>query len=685
MVPARAADPLGGRTLALSPVPLPLRVYRLVGRALAVPLLGWLWWRGRREPGYRQHLRHRLGFVPVEPESLGCIWIHAASVGEVQAAEPLLHALLQEWPLHAIVVSTQTPTGARALHAHWGDQLRHVYAPIDTPGAVARFLSRLQPRLLILVERELWPEWLHQCRSNAVPVALVNARLSERSARSYRRWSALMRPVWSQLTVAAADAASAARLRELGVPAPRLHETGNLKFDVAVPAARVALPPGLRERTLVVAGSTHEGDETAWLEAWAELAPAHPDWLLVLAPRHPQRFDEVDRRLQQSGMTHVRRSSGQSVEPRTQVLLIDAMGGLMHWYQHAALCFVGGTLAPVGGHNPLEPMSVGQPVLFGPHTHNAAPLFDEIVQTGAGECVHDARELAAAVQRWLMQPQVWQRRADDARALIARNQGASARTLAVVRPLWKPAHTHNIARVQTSTDAGRTCWFDPHHLSQVSAQTFNPAAHASGTALATGSGRGPALLIQQDGHGYVLRHYRRGGLVARLSDDRFWHAAPHNSRAMREFTLLRLMRSWQLPVPEPIAASHRPRGLFFYEADILVGLIPDSANVVQWLQRRALVETEWQALGHAIRRLHGRQVFHSDLNAHNLLLDGAGQAWVVDFDKCAVRPGEHWKPRNLDRLLRSLRKEAGRVTPYHWSETDWAHLLAGYQDTSPTP
>lgn len=676
---------MGHRPLALSRVSLPHRAYRLVSRALAAPLLGWLWWRGRREPGYRQNLRQRLGFIPVDPEQLGCIWIHAASVGEVQAMQPLLHALLEEWPAHAVVVSTQTPTGARALHAHWGDQIRHVYAPIDTPGAVARFLNRLQPRLLILVERELWPEWLQQCRAHAVPVALVNARLSEKSARSYQRWSALMRPVWSQLTVAAADPQSAARLRELGVPAAHLHETGNLKFDVAVPAARVALPPELQERTLVVAGSTHDGDEAAWLAVWSELAPVNPHWLLVLVPRHPQRFDEVAARLQHSGLVHVRRSGGQAVEPRTQVLLVDAMGELMHWYQHASLCFVGGTLAPVGGHNPLEPMSVGQPVLFGPHTHNAAPLFDEIVQSGAGECVHDARELAAVVQRWLMQPQVWQRRADAARALIARNQGASSRTLAVVRLLWKPAQTGNVSRVRTSTDAGRTGWFDPHHLSQVSAQTFNPATHAGGTALATGSGRGQALLIQQNGHGYVLRHYRRGGLMARLSDDRFWRAAPHDSRAMREFTLLRLMRSWQLPVPEPIAASHRPRGLLFYEADILVGLIPDSANVVQWLQRRALTAAEWKALGHAVRRLHERQVFHSDLNAHNLLLDGAGQAWVVDFDKCAVRPDHDWKPRNLDRLLRSLRKEAGRVTPYHWTEADWAHLLSGYQDNPSIP
>jgi 3-deoxy-D-manno-octulosonic-acid transferase len=672
---------MGRGPLALSPVSLSQRAYRLLSRALAAPLLGWLWWRGRREPGYRQNLRQRLGFIPVVPEQLGCIWLHAASVGEVQALQPLLHALLEEWPSHAVVVSTQTPTGARALQAHWGDQIRHVYAPIDAPGAVARFLNRLQPRLLVLVERELWPEWLHQCRARAIPVALVNARLSENSSRTYRRWPSLMRPAWGQLTVAAADAESARRLGELGVPASRLHESGNLKFDVAVPANRTALAPELQGRTLVVAGSTHGGDEAAWLAVWAELAPVNPSWLLVLVPRHPQRFDEVAAHLQHSGLSFVRRSSGPSVSPGTQVLLVDAMGELMHWYQHASVCFVGGTLAPVGGHNPLEPMSVGQPVLFGPHVHNAAPLFNEIAQTGAGECVRDARALAAAVQRWLMQPNAWQRRADAARALIARNQGASARTLAVLRPLWQPAQTGNIARVRVSTEGERTHWFDPRHLSQVSARSFDPTTHANGAALATGSGRGQALLIRQGERGYVLRHYRRGGLMARLSDDRFWRAAPQDSRAMREFTLLRLMRSWQLPVPEPVAASHRPRGLF-YQADILVGLIPDSANTVQWLQRRPLASAEWQALGRAIRRLHERQVFHADLNAHNLLLDGAGQAWVVDFDKCEVRWGDDWKPRNLERLHRSLRKEASRVKPYHWNEAHWDDLLVGYQAVS---
>lgn len=674
---------MGQRTLAVSAVSLHHRAYRLLSRALALPLLAWLWWRGRHEPGYRHNLRHRLGFIPIDPESFGCIWLHAASVGEVQAMQPLLHALLKEWPAHALVVSTQTPTGARALHTHWGDRIRHVYAPLDTPGATARFLRRLRPRLLVLVERELWPEWLLQCRQNAVPVALVNARLSERSHRTYKRWPGLMRPVWASITVACAEGASFDRLHALGVPNAHLRRTGNLKFDVAPPAFAATPPMDLPGRTLVVAGSTHEGDETEWLSTWTELSPLYPDWLLVLVPRHPQRFDEVAARLDSSGLTYVRRTSGKAVTPGTQVLLVDVMGELMQWYPHAALCFVGGTLAPVGGHNPLEPMLVGQPVLFGPHTENAEWLFDEIVNSDAGECVRYPHDLPVMVERWVKRRDIWRDRVVAARKVVARHRGSTERTMDVLRPLWYPADG-NVARMRMLKDGTRTCWFDPDRIAHVAARSFDPAAHASATALATGSGRGQAMRIEQDGHGMVLRHYRRGGLMARLSDDRFWREVPHDSRAMREYNLLRLMRSWNLPVPEPIAASHRPHGLF-YEADIIVGLIPDSANMVQWLQRRPLEAAEWKAVGGAIRRLHDRQVFHADLNAHNLLLDAAGRAWVVDFDKCEVRRGDDWKQANLDRLLRSLRKEVGRVKPYHWNEGEWPMLMSGYVSPPRTP
>lgn len=677
---------MGGRTLALNPprATATLRAYRGLSRALAPWLLGWLWWRGRREPGYRERLGERLGHLPIDPGRFGGLWLHAASVGEVQAARPLIEALLRDWPAHALTVTTQTPTGAAALRAAWGDRIAHRFAPLDTPGAVRRFLDRLQPQALVLVERELWPQWLFECAERALPVLLANARLSEASARTYSRWPGLMRHAWPRLDVAAADGASAERLRALGVPAQRLALTGNLKFDAAPPAQAQALPPELRSRRLVVAGSTHEGDEAAWLDTWRGLRERHPDALLVLVPRHPQRFDAVAAELRRRGLAFARRSAGDAVEPQTSVLLADTMGELMHWYRHASLCFVGGTLAPVGGHNPLEPMALGQAFLFGPHTTNAPTLFADAQAAGAGLAVHDAATLERAVDEALRDPAAWAARGAAARGLIDAHRGAAQRTQAHLRARLGDVDGSALGPVRVTAQGGDTLWHDPRRVDATDAphlfEAEAPAEH-----LATGSGRGQARLVQHQGQGLVLRHYRRGGLMARLSEDRFLREPAHRSRAMREFALLRLLRSWRLPVPEAALARHRSHGLV-YSADIAVGLIPGSRNLVQRLQSARPTPADWAALGRAIRALHDRQVFHADLNAHNLLLDAPGRAWVVDFDKCAVRPGDAWKADNLARLHRSLRKEATRVHPYHWDEADWTHLTTAYErpdDTLP--
>lgn len=670
-------------------------------RGLALPLLGWFWWRGRREPGYRERLRERLGYIPVEPGRMGGLWLHAASVGEVQAARPLIEALLQDWPDHTIVVTTQTPTGLGALRAAWGDRLAHRYAPLDTPGAVLRFLDRLQPQALVLIERELWPQWLFACADRAIPTVLLNARLTEVAARSYERWRGVMAHAWPRLRVAAADEASAAHFAALGVPASQLTVAGNLKFDIAPPTDAPALPPDLQGRRLVVAGSTHDGDETAWLAAWTAIAEAHPDALLVLVPRHPQRFDAVSQTLSRAGWTHARRSRGEAVHPEHRVLLADTMGELMFWYRHAALCFVGGTLAPVGGHNPLEPLSLGQPVLFGPHTHNAPVLFDEAVRSGAGLCVADATALQAAVDQALAGPAGWAARGQAALALMARHRGATARGLGTLHAAIGPVQAQALCEVVVDTlDDGSTVWRDPSRTAALAPGDFTPpaaracAASASDTAsaravehLATGSGRGQATLVQAEQGAYVLRHYRRGGLVARFSDDRFAREPVHRGRAMREFALLRLMQAWSLPVPAPAAARHRPRALS-YSADIAVAWLPGTRNLVQCLREARPAPAAWLAIGNAIRQLHERQVFHADLNAHNLLLDTQGRAWVVDFDKCEVRAGDDWKAANLARLLRSLRKEAGREPVFHWHEDDWAMLLSAIptpHDRSTTP
>ena len=300
---------MGRRPLALTRPNGAHRLYRGLTRLLQPLALAWFGYRGLREPGYRARLTERLGFIKIEPRSFGGILVHAASVGEVQAARPLIDALLQRWPGHALTLSTMTPTGAEAARAIWGDRLRHVFLPLDTPGGVARFLDRLRPRALLLLEREIWPELLLQCRQRAIPVALVNARLTEASVSSYRRWSGLTRPIWDRLdAVAASDLASVNHFVSLGVPRDRVHLCGNLKFDIALAPAADAptdAPPG---RPLFVAGSTHEEDEKALLPLWKAHAVQHPDHLLVLVPRHPQRFEAVSQHLQQLGIAHARRS-----------------------------------------------------------------------------------------------------------------------------------------------------------------------------------------------------------------------------------------------------------------------------------------------------------------------------------------------------------------------------------------
>jgi len=678
VVPAGHADTMGRRTLALTRVTPAQRGYRLLFRLLTLPLLVWLWWRGRREPAYRGRLAERLGFIDPEPASTDGILIQAASVGEVQAARPLIEALAARWPLHAITVSTQTPTGAATLHEHWGHKVQHLYAPIDTPGACTRFLDRLQPRLVVLIERELWPELLLQCRARAIPVALVNARLSGRSARGYQRWHALMQPVWQQLAaVCAADAPTLNRLQELGVPSGRLLHTGNLKFDTPAMDAGEGLPPWPDTGPVLVAGSTHEAEESQLLESWPAFAARHPTAILVLVPRHPQRFDAVSQALQQRGIAHARRSRGEQPGAHRRVLLGDTMGELTHWYRQATVCFIGGSIQPIGGHNALEAMAEGKPVLFGPHTANFEVLYQQVLEVDAGQMVRTGAELFDVIEHWLRDPDALRARGERALAFVQAQRGATGRTLSAWNTLL-PQDLLNTppAPVSRHHTSGQTIWFAPDRLPPIGPDDFDPARHQA-QAVATGSGRGQAMRLQLHGVEAVLRHYRRGGLIARFNPDRYWGGRIADSRAMAEYSLLRWMSARGLPVPRPLAARRLGRGRR-YTADMLVEWVPGTRNLAQVLDDRELSATEWAALGQAIRLMHDHQVFHSDLNCHNLLLDDNGKASIVDFDKCGRRPGDDWKSANLERLLRSLRKEAGRRPGFHWQDGAWPSLIQAY-------
>ncbi len=673
---------MGRRPLALSRAALAHRGYRVLMRTLTLPVLGWLWLRGHKDAGYRERMGERLGFIDPTPASAGGLWIHAASVGEVQAARPLIAALRAEWPDHAITVSTQSPNGARTLHNHWGDAIQHVYAPIDTPGAAGRFLDRLQPSMLVLIEREIWPEWLRQCRERLIPVALVNARLSADSAASYERWRALMRPVWSQLAVvAAADAPSEAHYAALGVPPERLLHTGNLKFDQRDTPDDASRLPWLTRRAIVVAGSTHEGEESALITSWHELARQIPGALLILVPRHPERFDAVAQQLEEGGLSFVRRSRGETPADNTSVLLADTMGELTLWYLHASVCFIGGSLVPIGGHNALEAMACAKPVLFGPHTQHFQELYQDVETSGAGERVDSARLLMRTAAQWMRDKALLQRKGQLARDFVLRQQGSSQRSLEALRKVWAPICPPLLTPVLARDAGTQTVWHDPQQLDICDATVFQ-APSIAGSALATGSGRGQAHRIALDSGEGVLRHYRRGGLMARLSPDRYLGRSARDSRAMAEFTLLRRLRAWGLPVPAPVAARQQRAG-WSYKADIVVAMIPQTRNVAQRLSEAPLPSDAWKALGAAIRAMHERQVFHADLNCHNLLLDAQGQAWIVDFDKCERRAGDSWKAQNLARLQRSLRKEQARRPGFQWDEAHWAVLLEGYRLDGP--
>ena len=644
------------------------------------PALGvWLWWRTRRDPDHRHRWRERWGRIEPTPASRHGLWIHAASVGEVQAARPLIEALLREWPEHSITVSTQTPTGARQLYGQWGQTLQHFFAPFDTPRATARFLDRLQPAVLILIERELWPEMLQQCRHRAIPVALVNARLSSRSAASYARWSALMRPVWTQLAlVACADNASLDRLRGLGVPTERLILTGNLKFDPPQSSPTLSAPPWRPQRPAVlVAGSTHEGEESALLAAWPAFEQRHPGSVLVLVPRHPERFEAVATQITQAGFALHRRSLHDLLPDDASVYLGDTMGELQTWYAHATACFIGGSLSPVGGHNALEALTLGKPVLFGTHTHNFESLYETIESQRIGQRVATADAVLERFAHWLDAPAALEQAGAAATAFVRSQRGSSERSANALRGLWAPLKPAGLSPVSVQSVASATLWFNPNWLSGATDALFRPTNDA--LALATGSGRGQAHRMTIQGRDVVLRHYRRGGAIARISRDRFAPEPVYRSRAMAEYLLLRRMKAWGLAVPEPVAARHQ-RHPWGYSADIVVAMIPRTRNLVQALTQAPISASGWQAVGQAIRQLHDRQVFHSDLNAHNLLLDDHEQAWVIDFDKCGVRPGHTWKAQNLQRLLRSLRKEQQRCQPFHWRENDdWPALIAAYE------
>lgn len=411
---------------------LPRLFYTLL-LVLALPwLLLRLLWRARRQRAYLDHVAERFGFYR-QPASSPCLWIHAVSVGETRAAEPLLRALMARYPQQRILLTHMTPTGRETGAALFGDAVDQCYLPYDYPGAVSRFLRHFRPRAGLLMETELWPNLVAAAGECAVPLYLLNARLSERSARGYRRSGALARDALHGLrAIAAQSETDAERLQALG--AERVVVTGNLKFDVDPPQDELARGAAWRESTaerpVLLAASTREGEEVLLLEAWSAID--HGDVLLVIVPRHPQRFDEVAALIAARGLQLQRRSRGLQLDAATEVMLGDSLGEMYFYYAACDVTLLGGSFLPYGAQNLIEPCALGKAVVIGPSVFNFSEAAAAAIAAGAAVSAPDIAQGLDQALQLLREPQRLRVIGDAGKGFAAAHRGAVHRMLELI-------------------------------------------------------------------------------------------------------------------------------------------------------------------------------------------------------------------------------------------------------------
>ncbi len=427
-----------------------IRVFYTTLIRLLLPVIALLfWWRGRRDPSRRISLRERMGQGRLR-QGPQPVWVHAVSVGEVQAAAGLIKRLRERDPQRPVLLTMATATGRQRARELFRDPLvEQRFAPFDLPGAARRFLRNERPCLAVLLETELWPNLLAACARQGLPVALVSARLSARSLRRYLGFAPrlMRRTLRTLVRVATQSEEDAGRFMALGADPATVQVAGNVKFDFALPPDLDARAMALRAqwigtRHAWVAGSTHAGEEAVLLDAQRRIESAQASGgatpLLVLVPRHPERFEAVAQWLVREGVRCVRRSdTSAQVAADTQVVLVDTLGELLAFYALGEVAFVGGSLVPIGGHNLLEPALLGKPVLAGPHHFNSPEAAARLAECGALRIVNDAVELAAVVTTLLADPEAAARQGDAGRAAVESNRGAAARSLALLEP-WLP-------------------------------------------------------------------------------------------------------------------------------------------------------------------------------------------------------------------------------------------------------
>jgi 3-deoxy-D-manno-octulosonic-acid transferase len=420
-------------------------VWRIVVYLLLPYAIGNLIWRGLRYPKYWHRWPERFGFVAAL-RGRRILWVHAVSVGEVRSAAPLVASLVERYPEHRVVVTTMTPTGSQQVRELFGERVSHCYVPYDFPDAVRRFLDRVRPEAAVIAETEFWPNIFAECGRRRIPLLLVNGRVSQASLRGYLRVPGIARAMLSNADLLCAQTrVDAQRLRNLGAPERLIHVTGNLKFDVELPVDLLAEARALRghwgrERPVWIAASTHAGEERKVLDAFASLQQRYPALLLVLVPRHPERFQAVARLSRKRGLAVALRSRMPGPLPAgTEVLVGDTMGELQRLYAAADVAFIGGSLVPHGGQNLLEACAVEVPVVFGPHMFHFEEISAMALERGAARQIHDVQELTEAVALYFDQPELRRAAGRAAHTLVTDNRGALERTLALVEDSLRAA------------------------------------------------------------------------------------------------------------------------------------------------------------------------------------------------------------------------------------------------------
>ena len=413
--------------------------YSLLTYLLQIPVAAYWLFRAIGNRSYRRGFGQRFGVG--YPKLAGCIWIHAVSVGEVQAAVPLIREIARRFPTHRLLITTVTPTGRARVNALFGDSVVHSYIPFEFPVAVDRFFDHVKPELALIMETEVWPNLYRGCGIREIPLILVSARISPKSLRGYRKVSRLIRETLSHgIIIAAQSKSDADRFRSLGASSVRTWVIGNIKFDIELPENLLVDGQQLREklfgdRPIWIAASTHDYEEQQVLAAHSELRQRFPSLLLILVPRHPERFRDVRKLLEQQGFKSAGRTTDGACEEATEVFLVDTMGELPLFYAASDVAFVGGSLVPVGGHNLLEPAALGLPVISGPHVFNAPEIADMFVERGASRIVADASELGAAVGELIADPDAAKAVGEQGREIVQENRGSLGKLLSLLEPL----------------------------------------------------------------------------------------------------------------------------------------------------------------------------------------------------------------------------------------------------------